>query len=153
MQVTVVLLKPSAVQRGILGEVIARFEKKGIQIVGMKMLCMTDEMVLEHYAHLAHKPFFGRIKESMQASPVVAMALKGVDVVNVMRQLAGATNGREAQPGTIRGDYSISVQENIVHASDSPETAERELARFFSESEIFNYPHFLLPYTYANDEL
>jgi len=114
---------------------------------------MTDEMVLEHYAHLAHKPFFGRIKESMQASPVVAMALKGVDVVNVVRQLAGATNGREAQPGTIRGDYSISVQENIVHASDSPETAERELARFFSESEIFNYPHFLLPYTYANDEL
>ncbi len=153
MQVTVVLLKPSAVQRGILGEVIARFEKKGIQIVGMKMLCMSDEMVLEHYAHLAHKPFFGRIKESMQASPVVAMALKGVDVVNVVRQLAGATNGREAQPGTIRGDYSISVQENIVHASDSPETAERELARFFSESEIFNYPHFLLPYTYANDEL
>lgn len=153
MQVTVVLLKPSAVQRGILGEVIARFEKKGIQIVGMKMLCMTDEMVREHYAHLVHKPFFGRIKESMQASPVVAMALKGVDVVNVVRQLAGATNGREAQPGTIRGDYSISVQENIVHASDSPETAERELARFFSESEIFNYPHFLLPYTYANDEL
>ena len=153
MQVTVVLLKPSAVQRGILGEVIARFEKKGIQIVGMKMLCMSDEMVLEHYAHLAHKPFFGRIKESMQASPVVAMALKGVDVVNVVRQLAGATNGREAQPGTIRGDYSISVQENIVHASDSPETADRELARFFSESEIFNYPHFLLPYTYANDEL
>ena len=153
MQVTVVLLKPSAVQRGILGEVIARFEKKGIQIVGMKMLCMSDEMVLEHYAHLAHKPFFGRIKESMQASPVVAMALKGVDVVNVVRQLAGITNGREAQPGTIRGDYSISVQENIVHASDSPETADRELARFFSESEIFNYPHFLLPYTYANDEL
>ena len=153
MQVTVVLLKPSAVQRGILGEVIARFEKKGIQIVGMKMLCMTDEMVREHYAHLVHKPFFGRIKESMQASPVVAMALKGVDVVNVVRQLAGITNGREAQPGTIRGDYSISVQENIVHASDSPETAERELARFFSESEILNYPHFLLPYTYANDEL
>ena len=121
MQVTVVLLKPSAVQRGILGEVIARFEKKGIQIVGMKMLCMTDEMVREHYAHLVHKPFFGRIKESMQASPVVAMALKGVDVVNVVRQLAGITNGREAQPGTIRGDY--------------------------------NYPHFLLPYTYANDEL
>ncbi len=153
MQVTVVLLKPSAVQRGILGEVIARLEKKGIQIVGMKMLRMTDEMVLEHYAHLAHKPFFGRIKESMKASPVVAMALKGVDVVNVVRQLAGTTNGREAQPGTIRGDYSISVQENIVHASDSPETADRELARFFSESEIFNYPHFLLPYTYANDEL
>jgi nucleoside-diphosphate kinase len=153
MQVTVVLLKPSAVQRGILGEVITRFEKKGIQIVGMKMLCLTDEMVSEHYAHLAHKPFFGRIKESMQASPVVAMALKGVDVINVVRQLAGVTNGREAAPGTIRGDYSMSVQENIVHASDSPETAALELARFFSESEIFTYPHFLHPFTYANDEL
>ena len=153
MQVTVVIFKPSAIQRGILGEVIGRFEKKGIQIVGMKMLCFTDKMVSEHYAHLAHKPFFGRIKESMQASPVVAMALKGVDVINVVRQLAGITNGREAQPGTIRGDYSMSVQENIVHASDSPETAARELARFFSENEIFTYPHFLLPYTYANDEV
>lgn len=153
MQVTVVLLKPSAVQRGILGEVITRFEKKGIQIVGMKMLCLSDEMVAEHYAHLAHKPFFGRIKESMQASPVVAMALKGVEVINVVRQLAGLTNGREALPGTIRGDFSISVQENIVHASDSPETAEKELSRFFSESELFTYPQFLLPYIYANDEL
>ena len=153
MKVTVELLKPSAVQRGILGEVITRFEKKGIQIVGMKMLCLSDEMVAEHYAHLAHKPFFGRIKESMQASPVVAMALKGVEVINVVRQLAGLTNGREALPGTIRGDFSISVQENIVHASDSPETAEKELSRFFSESELFTYPQFLLPYTYANDEL
>ncbi len=103
MQVTVVILKPSAIQRGILGEVIARFERKGIQVVGMKMLSLTDEMVSEHYAHLADKPFFGRIKKSMQASPVVAMALKGVDVVNVVRQLAGVTNGRDAQPGTIRG--------------------------------------------------
>jgi len=119
----------------------------------MKMLCLSDEMVAEHYAHLAHKPFFGRIKESMQASPVVAMALKGVEVINVVRQLAGLTNGREALPGTIRGDFSISVQENIVHASDSPETAEKELSRFFSESELFTYPQFLLPYTYANDEL
>ncbi|MDD3967578.1 MAG: nucleoside-diphosphate kinase [Proteiniphilum sp.] len=153
MQVTVVILKPSAIQRGILGEVIARFERKGIQVVGMKMLSLTDEMVSEHYAHLADKPFFGRIKKSMQASPVVAMALKGVDVVNVVRQLAGVTNGRDAQPGTIRGDYGMSVQENIVHASDSPEAAGIELARFFSESEIFTYPQFLLPFTYANDEL
>ncbi len=153
MQVTVVILKPSAIQRAILGEVIARFEKKGIQIVGMKMLCLTDQMVSEHYAHLVNKPYFGRIKESMQASPVVAMALKGVDVINVVRQLAGVTNGREAAPGTIRGDYSMSVQENIVHTSDSPETAARELARFFSENEIFTYPQFLLPYRYANDEV
>ena len=89
----------------------------------------------------------------MQASPVIVMALKGLDVVNVVRKLTGVTNGRDAQPGTIRGDYGMSVQENIVHASDSPETATIELKRFFSEDEIFNYSSFLLPYLYANDEL
>ena len=101
MQVTLVILKPSAVQRGILGEVIGRFEKKGIQIVGMKMMCLSDEILAEHYAHLFNKPFYGRIKASMQAGPVVVMALKGVDVVNIVRKLTGVTNGREALPGTI----------------------------------------------------
>jgi nucleoside-diphosphate kinase len=153
MEVTLVILKPSAVQRKILGEVICRFEKKGIQIVGMKMIRLTDATLEEHYTHLKDKPFFGRIKDSMQASPVIVMALKGLDVVNVVRKLTGVTNGRDAQPGTIRGDYGMSVQENIVHASDSPETAAIELKRFFSEDEIFNYSSFLLPYLYANDEL
>jgi len=153
MQITLVILKPSAVQRGILGEVITRFEKKGIQIVAMKMMRLTDEILEEHYAHLLDKPFYGRIKESMQASPVVVMALKGVDVVNVVRKLSGVTNGRDATPGTIRGDYSMSVQENIVHASDSVETAAAELKRFFSEDEIFDYTLQLMPSVYANDEL
>jgi len=153
MEVTLVILKPSAVQRKILGEVICRFEKKGIQIVGMKMIRLTDATLEEHYTHLKDKPFFGRIKDSMQASPVIVMALKGLDVVNVVRKLTGVTNGRDAQPGTIRGDYGMSVQENIVHASDSPETAAIELKRFFSEDEIFSYSSFLLPYLYANDEL
>jgi len=153
MQLTLVILKPSAVQRGILGEVITRFEKKGIQIVAMKMMRLTDEILEEHYAHLLDKPFYGRIKESMQASPVVVMALKGVDVVNVVRKLSGVTNGRDATPGTIRGDYSMSVQENIVHASDSVETAAAELKRFFSEDEIFDYTLQLMPSVYANDEL
>lgn len=152
MQVTVVILKPSAVQRGILGEVITRFEKKGIQIVAMKMMWLTDETLEEHYAHLVNKSFYGRIKDSMQASPVVVMALKGVDVVNVVRKLSGVTNGRDAAPGTIRGDYSMSVQENIVHASDSVETAAAELKRFFSEDEIFDYARQLIPSVYANDE-
>jgi nucleoside-diphosphate kinase len=153
MEVTLVILKPSAVQRMILGEVISRFEKKGLQIVGLKMMQLTDETLEAHYAHLKDKPFYGRIKDSMQASPVIVMALKGLDVVNVVRKLTGVTNGRDAQPGTIRGDYGMSVQENIVHASDSPETATIELKRFFSEDEIFNYSSFLLPYLYANDEL
>jgi nucleoside-diphosphate kinase len=136
-----------------MGEIISRFEKKGIQIVGMKMVELTDEILNEHYSHLAEKSFFGRIKEAMRVSPVVVMALKGKDVINVVRKLAGVTNGREAQPGTIRGDFSMSVQENIVHASDSPETAQAELKRFFSEDEIFNYSHYLIPYLYANDEI
>lgn len=153
MEVTLVILKPSAVQRGIMGEIISRFEKKGIQIVGMKMVELTDEILSEHYAHLAGKPFFGRIKDGMRTSPVVVMALKGLDVVNVVRKLTGVTNGRDSDPGTIRGDYSMSVQENIVHASDSLQSAEAELKRFFSEKEIFEYTHHLLPYLYANDEL
>ncbi|HBG57962.1 MAG TPA: nucleoside-diphosphate kinase [Porphyromonadaceae bacterium] len=119
----------------------------------MKMVCLTDETLEEHYAHLLNKPFYGRIKDSMQASPVLIMALKGVDVINVVRKLSGVTNGREAEPGTIRGDYSMSVQENIVHASDSAETAAAELERFFSEGEIFDYELRLGPYYYANDEL
>lgn len=152
MQVTLVILKPSAVQRNIMGEVISRFEKKGIQIVGMKMMDLSDKILEEHYSHLKNKPFYGRIKDSMQASPVVVMALKGVDVVNVVRKLTGLTNGREALPGTIRGDYCMSVQENIVHASDSLETAKLELARFFNESEIFDYPGSSIQSLYAPDE-
>lgn len=152
MQVTLVILKPSALQRGILGEVISRFEKKGLQIVGMKMTNLTDEVLNMHYSHLIDKPFFGRIKKSMQASPVVVMALKGVDAVNVVRKITGVTNGREALPGTIRGDFSMSVQENIVHTSDSVETAQSELARFFSTDEIFNYTQSAVQYIYASDE-
>jgi nucleoside-diphosphate kinase len=152
MQVTLVILKPSAIQRAILGEVISRFEKKGLQIVGMKMINLSDEVLKIHYSHLVNKPFYGRIKDSMQASPVVVMALKGVDAVNVVRKNTGVTNGRDAQPGTIRGDYSISVQENIVHASDSYETAQTELARFFTTDEIFDYPQINIQSIYANDE-
>ena len=152
MQVTLVILKPSAIQRGIMGEVISRFEKKGLQIVGMKMLNLTDSQLELHYSHLVDKPFFGRIKDSMQASPVVAMAIKGVDAVNATRKITGVTNGREAVPGTIRGDFSVSVQENIVHTSDSAETAEIELNRFFNTDEIFNYSQFNIKSVYAGDE-
>lgn len=152
MQETLVILKPSAVHRGIIGEVISRFEKKGFQITGMKMMNLSDELLNEHYAHLKTKSFFGRIKNSMQESPVIAMALKGIDAIEVVRKMTGATNGRNAEPGTIRGDYSISVQENIVHTSDSEETAKIELQRFFSKDEIYNYQRLIHPCIYANDE-
>lgn len=152
MQKTLVILKPSAIQRTLIGEIIGRFERKGLQIVGMKMIELSDAILKEHYAHLLEKPFFKRVKDSMQVSPVIVMALQGVDAVEVVRKLTGVTNGRNAEPGTIRGDLSMSVQENIVHASDSVETAEIELRRFFSESEIFNYHQLIFPNVYANDE-
>src|SRR5690554_8142881 len=95
MQLTLVILKPSAGQRGLLGEVLSRFERKGIQIAGMKMMCLSDEILEEHYSHIKEKPFYGRVKDSMQASPVVVVALRGVDVVNTVRKLSGVTNGRE----------------------------------------------------------
>lgn len=153
MQTTLVILKPSAVQRSFLGEVIGRFEKKGLQIVGMKMIELSDDVLKEHYAHLVNKPFFKRIKDSMQVSPVVVVALRGLEAVEVVRTMTGPTVGRYAPPGTIRGDFSMSVQENIVHASDSVETAEIELKRFFEEREIYDYQQLTFANLYANDEI
>lgn len=152
MQVTLVILKPSAIQRGLLGEVVSRFEKKGLQLVGMKMMSLSDEILESHYSHIKNKPFYGRVKDSMQVTPVVVMALKGVDAVKVVRKISGVTNGRDAEPGTIRGDYCVSVQENIVHTSDSLETAQVELARFFNENEIHDYPLSNIQSFYAHDE-
>lgn len=153
MQKTLVILKPSTVQRSLVGEIVSRFERKGLQIIGFKMVTLSDELLAEHYSHLKDKPFYKRVKDSMQYSPVIVMALKGVDAIEVVRKITGITNGREAQSGTIRGDFSISVQENLVHASDSHETAIIELKRFFIENELFEYNQLLLPVIYANDEL
>ena len=131
MEKTLVLLKPCAIQRSLVGEVTTRFERKGLRLAGMKMMQLTDEILNEHYAHLADKPFFQRIKDSMMATPVICCCYEGVDAVETVRTLTGLTNGRKSAPGTIRGDYSVSFQENIVHASDSVENAKIELARFF----------------------
>ena len=152
LEKTLVILKPSAVQRGLVGEITSRFERKGLQLAGMKMMQLNDELLNEHYAHLADKPFFSRVKKSMMASPVIVCCYEGVDAVQVVRSMTGATNGRKAEPGTIRGGYSVSGQENIVHTSDSPEHAIVELNRFFKPEEIFDYTPNALPYLYANDE-
>ncbi len=149
---TLVLLKPSVIKRSIIGEIITRFERKGLRIVGMKMIQLNDDILAEHYAHLVDKPFFPRIKKAMMATPVIAMAIEGVDAIAVVRQMAGPTNGRVALPGTIRGDYAMSFQENIVHASDAPDTAAAELKRFFNDSEIFAFPRELFANFYATDE-
>ncbi|HLP06152.1 MAG TPA: nucleoside-diphosphate kinase [Paludibacter sp.] len=153
MEKTLVIIKPGAIQRGLIGEVIRRFEQKGLQLCGMKMLQLTDEILAEHYAHLIQKPFFKRIKDSMMRTPVIVCCWEGMDVVRVVHELTGKTNGREAALGTIRGDYSMSVQENIIHTSDSVENARIELARFFKEDEIFDYEHASLRFLYANDEI
>lgn len=152
MQKTLVLLKPCTLQRQLVGEIIQRFERKGLRIAGLKMMWLTDELLSEHYKHLSEKPFFQRVKDSMMTAPIVAMALEGVDAVATVRALAGPTNGRLAAPGTIRGDYCVSFQENIVHTSDSPETAEVELQRFFAPEELFDFRPAVFDYLYANDE-
>ena len=153
MEKTFVILKPGTVQRGLIGEIIARFEKKGLQLAGMKMEQLTPEILTEHYGHLSSKPFFPTILASMMASPVVLCCWKGVDAIKVVRSLCGVTNSRDAAPGTIRGDLGMSVQENVVHASDSPETAEAEINRFFKPEELFDYESATLRFTYSSDEL
>jgi nucleoside-diphosphate kinase len=153
LEKTLVILKPSAVQRGLIGEIISRFEKKGLLLTGIKMAWLSDELLSEHYAHLKDKPFFQRVKDSMRVCPVIVCCWKGKDAVRVIRTLTGVTNGREAQPGTIRGDYSMSMQENIVHTSDSRETAVTEIKRFFNENELFDYNSQLISNLYASDEI
>lgn len=151
MEKTLVLLKTCTLQRGLIGEVIRRFERKGLRIAGMKMMQLDDKILNEHYAHLKDRPFFGILKESMKAAPVIALCLEGVNAIEVVRNLTGSTNGRKAAPGTIRGDYSMSGQENIVHASDGAETAAVELRRFFKDGEIFEYKPAVSTFLYSED--
>ena len=153
MEKTLVILKPSAIQRALVGEVIKRFEQKGLQLAGIKMMQLNDKLLNEHYAHLADRPFFQRIKDSMMITPVIVTCWEGKDAVKVVRNMTGSTNSRDAVPGTIRGDLSMSLEENIVHTSDSVENAKVELARFFSEDEIFDYKNWMTPFLYANDEI
>lgn len=153
METTLVILKPSAILHGYAGQIINRFQQKGLVIHGMKMMKLTDELLHKHYAHLVDRPFFPDLVKSMKASPVIVMALWGKDAVEVVRMMTGATNGRKALPGTIRGDFSMSGQENIIHASDSLVNAEIELKRFFKPDEILHYEPAFLKYTYEPAEL
>ena len=153
MEKTLVILKPSCVKRGLIGEIIKRFENKGLVLAGMKMIQLTSEILDQHYSHLVGKSFFGMIKDSMMSTPVIVQCWQGVDAVDVIRKITGFTNGRDADPGTIRGDYSMSIQENIVHASDSVPTAEVELRRFFLDSEIFPISIENVKSLYSNEEL
>lgn len=153
MERTLLIIKPCAVQRGLVGKVITRLEEKGLKLVAMKMAQLGPEVLKEHYSHLASKPFYPIIEESMMAAPVILTCWEGIDAVEVVREMAGTTNGRKAMPGTLRGDFCVSHQENIVHTSDSLETAEKELKRFFKDEDYFDYPSPMLSFIYAKDEL
>lgn len=153
MEQTFVILKPSAIDRGLVGDVLTRFQRKGLEIAGIKMMRLTEEKLREHYAHLVDRPFFPDLLRSMMRTPVIVMVLRGKDVVEVVRAMTGATNCRKAAPGTIRGDFGMSGQENIIHASDSPENAVIEINRFFNPDEIFDYTLPTQGSTYAPDEI
>lgn len=153
MEQTLVILKPSCVGRGLIGDVVNRIERRGIIITGMKMMQLDEKILREHYSHLVERPFFPELCASMMATPVVCMVLKGVNVVEVFREMTGVTNGRKAAPGTIRGDFSMSGQANIIHASDSPENAMIEIKRFFRPEEIFDWQPQTISLLYSKDEL
>ncbi len=152
MQRTLVLLKPDCVQRGLMGKIISRFEDKGFQIAAMKMLHVTPEMSKQHYAEHVEKPFYPSLETFITSAPVVAMAIDGLDVIAVVREILGATNGLKAAAGTIRGDYSSSRQMNLVHASDSPASAERELKIYFGDDGTCKYDQVAVNFLRAADE-
>ncbi len=152
MEQTFIILKPSTISRSLVGDVLMRFQRKGLQITGIKMMQLSEEILREHYAHLVNRPFFPTLLKSMMATPVIVLVLKGKDAVTVVRSMVGATNCRNAAPGTIRGDFGMSGQENIVHASDSPENAVIEINRFFKPEEIFDYTLPTIASIYAPDE-
>ncbi len=149
---SLVLLKPDCVERRLMGQVIARFEAKGLNIVGAKMLRVTPELSKQHYAEHVAKPFYKSLEDFITASPIMALAIEGLDAIRVIRDMLGATNGLKAAPGTIRGDLSSSRQMNLVHASDSPESAARELALYFKPEEICEHELRLTPFMRAGDE-
>lgn len=149
LQRTVVLLKPDALQRDLLGEILGRFERKGMKIIGMKLVPLTDALLDEHYAHHQGKPFYEDLKKFMMQTPNVALILEGLDAVTEVRKIVGSTNPREADAGTIRADLSMNVPSNLVHASDSPESAEDEIKRFFKEEDIFSYEKLTDKYTFG----
>ncbi len=139
IQKTVVLLKPDALQRDLLGEIITRFERKGLKIVAMKFIRLTHEMLDVHYLHHAGKDFFESLKQFMMQTPVVGLILEGLDAVSEVRRLIGSTDPRKADAGTIRADFCMNMPSNLIHASDSTESAQDEIKRFFQDDELFIY--------------
>jgi nucleoside-diphosphate kinase len=139
MQRTLIIAKPDAVQRGLVGEIIARLERKGLKLIGLKMVALESDLLQRHYAEHLEKPFYAGLEEFMKSSPVVVMAWEGFECVSSVRTLVGATNPRTAAAGTIRGDFSMGTGRNLIHASDSEESGKREVNLFFDQTELFEY--------------
>lgn len=139
MEKTFIMVKPDGVQRGLIGEIVSRFEKKGYQLVSAKLMTVSRELAEQHYIEHKEKPFFGELVDFITSGPVFAMVWQGEGIIASARQMMGKTNPSEAMPGTIRGDYGVNVAMNIVHGSDSPESAEREIALWFNEEDFNHY--------------
>ena len=152
MEKTLVLLKPDCVQRRLMGRIISRFEEKGLNIIAAKLLQVTPDLAKQHYAEHVEKPFYPGLEAFITGAPVMALVVQGLDVIRVVREMLGATNGLNAAAGTIRGDFSSSRQMNLVHASDGPEAAAREIELYFAATEICDYEPCLTPWMKASDE-
>lgn len=139
MEKTFLMVKPDGVQRNLIGEIVQRFEKKGFKLVGAKLMNISTELAEKHYGEHKEKPFFGELVEFITSGPVFAMVWEGENVISTARNMMGTTNPAEAAPGTVRGDYGMTVGKNIIHGSDSPESAEREINLFFDEKELVTY--------------
>ncbi len=149
---SLILIKPDAVQRRLAGTLINRIENRGLKIVGMKMLAITPELSRRHYAEHVEKPFYPLLEEFITSGPVIALVAEGPEAVSVVRGMMGPTNGREAPPGTIRGDFGVSRQMNLMHGSDGPEAARREIEIYFAAEELLDYEPTLGGWVCADDE-
>ena len=148
METTLIILKPDAVQRGFMGRILARFEDKGLQVVGCKLMKISQDLAATHYEAHKSKPFYAGLVRFMTSSPVLVLALKGNGAIGIARNMMGATFGSKAAPGTIRGDFGVSNSFNLIHGSDSPEAAARELSLFFKPGEVLEFPRAVEPWVY-----
>lgn len=139
MEKTFIMVKPDGIQRGLIGDIVHRFEQKGFKLAGSKLMQISTELAEEHYGEHKERPFFGELVDFITSGPVFAMVWEGEDVIATSRNMIGATNPAEATPGSIRGDYALTVGKNIIHGSDSPASAEREINLFFKETELIEY--------------
>ncbi|KQL42254.1 MULTISPECIES: nucleoside-diphosphate kinase [Bacillaceae] len=148
MERTYLMVKPDGVQRNLIGEIVSRFEKKGFQLVGAKLMQVSKEQAETHYAEHKERPFFGELVDFITSSPVFAMVWEGENVIATARQMMGATNPKDSAPGTIRGEYAATVGKNIIHGSDSPASAEREIGIFFNQNELVEYSKLIKEWVY-----